>query len=226
MTKNNLLLLSHILRTDTPSYGNRDKLIIESLSNITEGATANSSKWIFSSNHLGTHIDTPKHFFDNGKTIIELPLSFWFSDKIQLIDIPLNEACLVKVDDVVNKINYDIEVLLIRTGYEKFRETDKYWCDNPGISAEVGYWLRGNYPKIKMIGFDFISLTSWKFRDEGKKAHKAFLNPDADGNSICIIEDMSLNNINHTINKINVIPIFIENANGSPVTVFANMNSL
>ena len=58
-----MILLSHILNSDTPSYGNRDRFIIEEPSQISEGASANSSKWTFSTNHLGTHIDMPKHFF-------------------------------------------------------------------------------------------------------------------------------------------------------------------
>jgi len=223
MNNENILLLSHILDCKTPSYGNRDRLTIESISDISVGATANSSKWIFSTNHLGTHIDVPNHFFDKGETITGLPLTFWFSEKVQLLDIPFNKVGLIKVEDIINKVNNDIEVLLIRTGYEKFRKTNKYLNNNPGITSEVGFWLRRNCSKIKMIGFDFISLTSWNFRDEGKRAHKAFLDPDADGNPICIIEDMSLVNVQQSINKISIIPLFVEDTNGSPVTVFAQL---
>ena len=72
-----------------------------------------------------------------------------------------------------------------------------------------------------MVGFDFISLISWKFRDEGKKAHQVFLDPNAEGQPICIIEDMSLNKINFNLKSIIISPLFVKNTNGGPVTVFA-----
>jgi kynurenine formamidase len=72
-----------------------------------------------------------------------------------------------------------------------------------------------------MVGFDFISLTSWKFREEGKIAHQVLLDPNAEGFPICIIEDMSLNKINFKVRSIIVSPLFVKSTNGGPVTVFA-----
>jgi len=92
LNSNNYLLLSHIISNETPSYGDRDRFYIEQTSKISDGASANSSKWIFTSNHLGTHIDVPKHFFDNGMTITDYPANFWFCNQVQLVDIPINTA--------------------------------------------------------------------------------------------------------------------------------------
>lgn len=220
-----MILLSHILDTNTPTYGNRDRLIIEEPSRIKDGSSANSSKWVFSTNHMGTHIDMPRHFFENGRTLTDVPVDFWFSDKIQLIDVPCSSAKLINNDDLKDEIDHEATVLLIRTGYEKFRKTDKYWNDNPGLAASFGLWLRKNKPNIKIVGFDFISLTSWKFREEGKRSHRAFLSPGSPGSPICIIEDMSLFNLNGKADWITVSPIFVENGNGGPVTVFCFLDS-
>ena len=81
--------------------------------------------------------------------------------------------------------------------------------------------MRENRPNIKIVGFDFISLTSWKYREEGKKAHHAFLNPEGIGNPICIVEDMSLKNSNQQIKELIISPIIVSNSNGSPVTIFS-----
>ncbi len=213
------ILLSHILNPKTPTYGNRDKLTIEEPSRISEGSSANSSKWIFSTNHMGTHIDMPNHFFEGGMTITDYPVSFWYCNNVQLIDMPITEAVLIKKTDLEGKINPLTDLLLIRTGYENYRGTNKYWEDNPGVSEEVGFWLRKSFPNIKMLGFDFISLTSLKFRDEGKKAHRAFLDPYAEGTPVCIIEDMSLQQFISDIQQAFVTPMMVEKANGSPVNV-------
>lgn len=218
-----MIFLSHIIKPDIPSYGNQDKFIVEEISQISEGKSSNNSKWIFSNNHLGTHVDVPKHFFEQGKTITDYTPKEWIFTNVQVIDIPCRGSRLINADDMSNKINSKTDLLLIRTGYEQYRNVDKYWYDNPGLSADLGFWLREKFNSIRAIGFDFISLSSWKHREEGKKAHRAFLNPQGVGDPILIIEDMKLSNCNGKINKIIIAPLFIKNSNGAPVTVFAEL---
>jgi len=220
----NYILLSHILNVATPSYGNRDKLIIKQPFRIVDGKSANSSKWIFTNNHLGTHIDMPYHFFQNGKTITDYSPEKWFFHNIQVINIPCNHAKLLNYNDFDCKINSETDFLLIKTGYGKYRNTDKYLNDNPGISPLFGLWLRENYKNIRAVGFDFISLTSWKFRDIGKEAHRAFLDPYGKNFPIWIIEDMKLTHLKEDIKKIIVAPLLVEKSNGSPVTIFGYLN--
>ncbi len=217
------LLLSHFIDNLTPTYGNRDKFVADEVSDIVKGASANSSKWIFETNHLGTHIDMPRHFFEDGKTLTDFPPHFWISEKVQIIEVSCEEAKLITPTDLKETIQDNIDTLIIKTNFEKFRESEKYWNDNPGLSEEFGYWIRKNRPLIKIVGFDFISLTSWKYRAEGKLAHKAFLTSHAEGNPVCIIEDMALKNCPQKIIKLIVAPVFVKNANGAPVTVFAEV---
>ena len=220
----NYILLSHILDENTPSYGGIDKLIIEQPSRITEGGSANSSKWTFSNNHIGTHVDVPRHFYDSGKTITDYDPREWIFKKIQIIDVPCKKADLISKEAIEFKIRSDIDLLLIRTGYEKYRSIDKYWDDNPGLTPELGFWLRKNCKSIRAIGFDFISLTSWRYRDIGKEAHRVFLNPKGSNQPIWIIEDMSLISINNEISEVIIAPLFINKSNGSPVTIFGYQN--
>jgi arylformamidase len=223
--KNNICL-SHIIRQNTPAYGNRDRIFIRTNSSIKKGESANSSCWIFSNNHIGTHIDTPNHFSERGRKTYEIPINDFIFDKVQLVDISCNTARLIDIKDFsrINQlIGKDTELLLIRTGYEKFREEDKYWNNNPGLAPELADYFRTNYPNLRCVGFDFISLTSWKFREEGKESHEAFLCPANGAKGILVIEDMALANISTYINQVIVAPLFIEDGNGGAVTVFANI---
>ena len=63
---NNYIRLSHIITNNAPSYGDRDKFRSIINSSITNGSSANTSKWNFTNNHIGTHIDVPRHFCDEG----------------------------------------------------------------------------------------------------------------------------------------------------------------
>jgi len=221
---NDLILLSHILSNNTPSFGDRDKFIESNNSSILTGHSSNTSSWNFSNNHLGTHIDVPLHIDPVGDSITSIPLIDWFFNNITLIDIPLNESKLITVNDInSNKIEKETELLLIRTNYESFRNNSKYWNDNPGIAPEVASFLRVNFSHLRCIGFDFISLTSWKFRSIGKESHKSFLMPEPNESPILIIEDMSLINVRSKIEWVLVSPIFVSNSNGAPVTIFSKL---
>ena len=223
MKKNNLIFLSHPYTSETPSYGNRDMVKITTNSSIRSGETANSSCWIFTNNHIGTHIDVPYHFSNKGKKVIDIPVDDWLFQKVVLIDVPCAEARLISDVDINEfHIDSDIEMLLIRTNYEKHRGEDKYWNDNPGLSPDVASYLRKKFPELRCIGFDFISITSWKYRKTGRESHKAFLAPEGNEVPIMAIEDMSLKNATKNINWVIVAPIIVEDGNGAPVTIFAN----
>ena len=216
------ICLSHRIKQNIPSYGNRDNIYIRTNSSIATGETANSSCWIFSNNHIGTHIDVPRHFSNEGKCTFDYPISNFIFEKIAIIDIHCGQGYLISHKDLKNRtINDDIELLLIRTGFEKFRSTDTYWNSNPGLDPSLADFLRLTYPHLRCIGFDFISITSWLHRSEGRAAHKAFLCPENGAKEILVIEDMSLKEIKSNIENVVVAPFFVEDGNGGAVTIFA-----
>ena len=65
------IFLSYALDQNTPTYGNRDKFIIKPQSQIVNGVGANTSTWKFTNNHMGTHMDTPYHFYNSGKKTLD-----------------------------------------------------------------------------------------------------------------------------------------------------------
>lgn len=214
------ILLSHRLDEKTPSYGNRDKIIIEANSSIATGETANSSRWGFTNNHIGTHIDVPRHFSDTGKCTFDYPIDYFIFNKVALIDLDCKGGHLISSDDL-EKMNIpsDIDFLAIRTGFENNRDKDVYWNNNPGLKPSLASYLRKKFPKLRCLGFDFISITSWLHRSEGKLAHEAFLCPKSGGREILAIEDMSLLGVNREIDQIIVSPLFMGDGNGGAVTV-------
>lgn len=220
------ICLSYPLGQTTPSYGNRDNIIIRDNSSIKKGETANTSCWIFSNNHIGTHLDTPYHFNESGKKTIDYPIDYFFFNNVQIIDIPCSNAKLIDIADFKkkdNNLDSLVELLFIRTGYEKYRGNNKYWNDNPGLAPELADYFRCRFPKLRCVGFDFISLTSWKFREEGRKSHRSFLSPKDEERELLVIEDMTLSKINSKLLKVVVAPLFVEDGNGGAVTVFAEL---
>ena len=222
--KGKYILLSHTLNEATPSYGNRDKIIIEANSSISDGETANTSRWTFTNNHIGTHIDVPKHFSDTGKCTFDYPIGYFIFNKVAFIDLHCKGGHLIGPEDLeMMDIPSDIEFLAIRTGFENYRYEDKYWNNNPGLKSSLASYIRTKFPKLRCLGFDFISITSWLHRSEGKLAHKAFLFPENGEREILAIEDMSLLGVNKEIDQIIVSPLFMGDGNGGSVTVICKL---
>jgi kynurenine formamidase len=110
----------------------------------------------------------------------------------------------------------DCEILLIRTGFERYRSEDIYWQDSPGLRPDLALHLKRTCPSIRAVGADFISVSSLRDRETGRRSHRSFLE-----NDILLIEDMKLSPLVKAPGKIIVAPLLVEGADGSPCTVFA-----
>ena len=122
----------------------------------------------------------------------------------------------------INSIPKNTNFLIIKTGYCKFRLTDKYHNDNPGLESNLANILKEKLPNLKGIGFDFISLTSWNHRAHGRLSHRSFL---GEPNNFLVIEDMDLLEINNLtiVNSLVIAPLRTIDGNGGPVTIIADI---
>lgn len=221
----NYISLSYILSDRISAYGNGDKLEIKKIKSITLGDTSNNSLLKLSA-HLGTHIDFPYHFCNNGKKSSDYLINELIFTKIGIIEVKINEEDLVINENIIinsEKLANDIDFLLIKTGYCNFRYEERYWKFNPGFHQELAKFLRKKFPFIRAIGFDSISLSSFQHREIGRLAHKEFLCI----NNILIVEDMDLSKINSTskIKKLIIAPLVVQDIEAAPVTVIAELEN-
>ena len=215
-----MIFLSYFLSNDTPLYGNGNGIEILPDKEIITGDSCNTMNLVFP-NHSGTHIDFPYHFNPDGKTIDDYPAEFWQFNEVELIDLSgsVNDSQIIVPDILPKPINYEADLILIKTGYGVFRKTDRYAITPPGLSADLAPYFHRKYSKLRCVGMDLISVSSYSNRSEGRKAHHAFLNP-AEGEPILLIEDMKLD-VFDLIFKVIVAPLRIEKADGAPCTIMA-----
>jgi arylformamidase len=206
------IFLSYFIDEFTPSYGGEEGLItIESIRSISNGDNSNNSK-ISLPTHVGTHIDFPFHFSNEGKKCDDYPADFWVFNKVGFLNCSINNLNLE-----IEKLDTDIEILILKTGFGEFRGNEKYWKFQPVVPANLSFTLRKCFPLLRVFGFDMISLTSKLNRLEGKLAHINFLID----NDILILEDMCLNKLDKDIpKKIIISPLQVIGVDGCPCTVF------
>jgi arylformamidase len=213
------IYLSHYLSEETPGFGGSDGFHRTIKKSISNGDSSNSFEFRMS-NHHGTHIDLPKHFIDSGKSLSEFRADEFVFTKIGLNAYSAVDNGLLDSKSLQSNLPTDIDLLLFKTGWSSFRNTEKYWKNNPGFSPSFANQLRERFPQLRAIGFDFISLTAFQHREEGRAAHREFLGGPR---PLLIIEDMNLASLKSAPNKAFVAPILIDKADGGPVTVLAEV---
>lgn len=218
------IFLSYALDQNTPSYGNRDKFIIEPQSQIINGVGANTNTWTFTNNHIGTHMDTPHHFYNSGKKTLDYVADDFCFDIVHLLEkIQVSGNLFTLTKEELDQIPKEVEFLIIKTGYGTYRSLEKYHNDNPGLNSSLANLLRDRFTKLRAVGFDFISLTSWNHREHGKVSHLAFL---SERNNFLIVEDMDLHHvgIKTKFNSLIMAPLRTVLGNGGPVTIIADID--
>jgi kynurenine formamidase len=215
--------LSHSLSKSTPAYAGGDGFQIFAEKCISSGDSCNVSKLIFS-NHLGSHVDAPRHFLTKGVTVDSYSPKDWIFLSPFLIDISLKEAELISVNHLAPllfKNTYDYDLLLIRSGFELLRGERRYWESGPGLHPNLAIWLKSKFPSLRAIGIDWISVSSFQHREEGRAAHRELL-----GAGWRLFEDLSLAMVpGGPINIVLALPLRIEDGDGAPCTIIANVSN-
>jgi arylformamidase len=212
--------LSHFMDHLTPLYGGGKGISVLPDRSILNGDTANTKQLSFQ-NHSGTHIDFPNHFFLDGLTSESYTADKWIFRSPFLLcrDAIENEIICLKEGEL-NQIPPQTDFLIIKTGFGKFRAEEKYWKFNPGFSPKLAGILSTRFPLLRVIGMDFISITSFQNREIGREAHRKFL---GGANPILLIEDMDLSLLSTIPSSVMCLPLLIKGLDGSPVTIIASI---
>ena len=212
--------LSYFMNAETPLYGGEKGIEVKPLNQISKGDTANT-KSLKLHNHSGTHIDFPNHFVDKGKTSSDYDASFWYFQSPYLYEHAATPSEIIDLTlEDLKTVPYQTDFLIIKTGFGQHRGQEKYWKFNPGLSPESADILRNQLPKLRVVGMDFISLTSFQNRPLGRIAHRSFLGGD---HPLLLVEDMNLSRLSVQPKKIICTPLMIENLDGCPVTIIAEV---
>lgn len=173
-----------------------------SVCSIADGDDCNVTAISFGS-HTGTHIDAPKHFFKDGKSITDFPIDA-FCGKTKVIEIKDNiiNASVLKSLEISEN-----DIILFKTENSVFDGITPL-KKSVYISTDTAEYLVGK--KIKLVGIDYISADSTTSHDY--PVHNIFL-----GNNIPILENIKLSDVKPGIYKLYCFPLFIKNCDASPV---------
>ncbi len=173
--------LTHKIGSNTLPYPGDPSLIIDffnkgkqtdfSISKITTGM------------HLGTHVDSPLHFINKGKSITDISLEKWMG-VANKIDVSSVEG-IIKTSEIESKWNLQSlhhEVLLINSGHDALFGKLEFYELCPAFEPSFFTFLQKN--SIRLVGLDLPTI---KYPGNNNlDAHRDLLN-----NEILIVESLA-----------------------------------
>jgi arylformamidase len=216
--------LSYLLNDKTPLYGSNPPLSVTPDRSMAEGAHCNTAM-VSLHNHTGTHMDAPRHFVDGAASVSDFSADDYWFRKPCVVDVTLPDGELLIKPEHIGEQGHramrDADLVILNTGYYRKRYSEAYTTANPGISIELARQIREEYPSVRAVGLDSLSVSSRQHREVGHEAHTILLGSNAHGPGVILIEDMDLSAHGPGLREVVVAPLLIEGIDGAPVTVMA-----
>ena len=164
------------------------------------------------STHQGTHLDVPFHFYNDGRTIDQVPLERFYGHA-RLIRIPKQPTDEITVEDFLPFENLFIPGarIIYETGHHKQFGTETFFKGMPSMTVEAAHWIASK--RIGLLGMD--TATPGK---DYEIIHKALLAP---GVETIVVE--ALANLDECPEEFTFVcfPLLLAGRDGSPIRAAA-----
>ena len=202
-----LLDVSVLLAPGIATYPGNPELEITPVHRIAEGDSSNNSRLVMGT-HTGTHVDAPKHFFDDRPGVDALPLELLVG-RARVIDLPhrggITEKHLAEAG-----LREDLRVLFRTPNSALWNSPNGFHADYTYITEDGAKFLVDQ--GVKVVGVDYLSVE--QFHKPGAPAHHALL-----GAGVIIIEGLNLSDAEAGRYEMYCLPLRIAGADGAPARV-------
>jgi arylformamidase len=189
-----------------PSYPGNTPFTLEAIKRIARGDSSNVST-LHMSAHSGTHVDAPRHYFDEAPGTEALPLELLMG-RARVVEITSRKG-ITPEDFADVDLSEDIR-LLIKTHNSRLWGVPDFHKDYVGVTEAAARFLveRG----VKVLGVDYLTVEV--FKTPGAPAHHALL-----GGGTIVIEGLNLRDVEPGTYDMICLPLRIVGADGAPARV-------
>ena len=202
-----LVDVSVSLQPGLATYPGNPEFELQPVKRVAAGASSNVSRLILGT-HTGTHVDAPRHFFDEGAGVDGLPLDLLIG-RARVIDLPfrggITERHLADAG-----LREDLRVLLRTPNSALWNTSDGFHQDYSYLTEEGARYLVEQ--GVKVVGIDYVSVD--QFKKPGAPAHRALL-----GENVVIIEGLNLSDADAGAYEMYCLPLRVAGADGAPARV-------
>jgi arylformamidase len=174
---------------------------------IAAGDSSNNSRLVMGT-HTGTHVDAPKHFFDDRPGSDAFPLEMLVG-RARVIDLP-HRGGITEAHLAAAGLREDLRVLLRTPNSALWSSTKGFYTDYTYVTEGAAKFLVAQ--GVKVVGVDYLSVE--QFKKAGAPAHHVLL-----GNGVIVIEGLNLSEAEAGQYEMYCLPLRLVNADGAPARV-------
>jgi arylformamidase len=202
-----LIDVSLRLSSRLPIYPGNPSFEITAVKRLTEGASSNVSSLQLGT-HTGTHVDAPRHFFEDGPGVDDLPLDVLVGPA-RLVHFPGRPA--IGRADLESADLAGVSRLLIRT------DNSERWAAGAGFDPAFVYLDEAGARflvelGVRLVGVDYLSVERYKL--SGAPTHHALL-----GNRVVVVEGLDLSAAPPGEYELLCLPLRIAGGDAAPARV-------
>ncbi len=195
------------IAADLPVWPGDPPIELERVMSLEKGDIARVSRVSFST-HIGTHIDPPAHFMQDGLTLDQVPLDVFIGTArvIDVGDVDFIDAALLAEIDLTG-----VTRLLFKTRNARFWPEDRVFHEDfVYLTTDAAELLVAH--GIILVGIDYLSIEVFGF--EKPMTHWALL-----GNNVVIVEGLDLRAVAPGDYELLCLPLKIKDSDGGPARV-------
>ncbi len=195
-----------LLKPGMPVWPGEPGLEIRRIQSIKNGIGANVSAF-HTGCHIGTHIDAPLHFIEEGLSVDLLDLDL-FIGEVTIFPMAA-EQCIDRIDLEPLGIRNGQRVIF-KTANSDLWESDTFQTDYIYITESAAMYLVET--GVKTVGIDYLSVE--QFGLDRAPTHQTLL-----GAGVGVIEGLNLRGVSGGAYELICLPLKLAGADGSPARV-------
>jgi arylformamidase len=189
-----------------PTYPNNTPFSLEPIKRLARGDSSNVST-LHMSAHSGTHVDAPRHFFDQGPGTEALALDVLVG-RARVIEV-ISRSGITAEELAAQDFSGD-ERILIKTPNSRLWGSAEFHADYVGVTESGARHLVAQ--GVRLVGVDYLSVE--KYKTPGAPAHHVLL-----GAGIIVIEGLNLRDVDPGPYDLYCLPLRIVGSDGAPARV-------
>ena len=198
--------ISLTISPSLPIWPGDPALELKQIESMDQGAHANVTH-ISAAVHLGTHVDAPHHFLNDGRTVENLPLDV-LTGPCYVVQLPDGVEAITAEMLERMELTFDFKRILFGTSnshWWKNGET-KFQTDFVAITEDGAEWLvkRG----VQLVGVDYLSVAPY---GDSVPTHTVLLKA-----GVVVVEGLNLSQVSRGFYDLYCLPLKIAGSDGAP----------
>jgi len=206
--------ISLTISPSLPVWPGDPPILLEQVESMDAGAHANLSRFS-ASVHIGTHVDAPHHFLNDGRTIEQLPLEV-LTGPCYVVQLPDGIEAITAEALEGMSLPSEPPRILFGTSNSRFwsRGETKFQEDFVAVTEDGAQWLVEH--DIQLVGVDYLSVAPY---DDSLPTHKILLQA-----GVVIVEGLDLSAVPRGFYDLYCLPLKILGAEGAPARAILIQN--